>query len=100
METGALKRINVRVGPVHKCLTAAAEVCAQGNRIVLDDDGSFILSKKTGETTPIHKKGSTYVTRVRVLRPDTILKPAPKLIAPVDEAANSGQPGFHRPAPL
>ena len=32
-ETGALKRMNCRVGPVHKCLSAASEICAQGNRI-------------------------------------------------------------------
>ena len=92
------------MGPVHKCLAAAAEICGQGNRIVLDDDGSFIMNKRTGETTPIHKKGNTYIIRVRVLRPEAV-KPAPKSLAAVGDAdmapasSTSGKsPVFRRPA--
>ena len=82
-----------------QCITAAAETRAQGNRIALDDDGSFILNKRTGETTPIHKKNDAYVIRVRVLRPDMVAASGPKLLAPVDGAESSGgSPVFTRPA--
>jgi len=61
LEDGAVKRMNYRVGSVHKFLTSVAAVCKRGNRVVLDDDGSFIISKRTEETTPIHKKNNTYI---------------------------------------
>ena len=69
LEGGAVKTMNCRVGTVRKCLTAAADICRRGNRVILDDDGSFILNKKTGEVTPLHQVNGTYVMRVKILRP-------------------------------
>ena len=64
-----MKTMNCRVGTVHKCLTSAADICRRGNRVVLDDDGSFIINKRTGETTPLHQVNGTYIMRVKILRP-------------------------------
>ena len=66
--------MNCRVDTVHKCLTAAADICRRGNRVVIDDDGSFIINKAAGETIPLHKKNGTYVMRVKVLRPGAALE--------------------------
>ena len=99
LENGTIKRMNCRAGPVHKCLTAASEICAHGNRIVLDDGGSFILNKRTAEVTPIRKKGNTYVMRAKVLRPSTAKASAPKTVAAVGDAAeDSGSTSFPRQA--
>lgn len=99
LENGTIKRMICCAGPVHKRLTAAAEICAHGNRIVLDDDGSFILNKRSGEVTPIRKKGNTYIMHVKVLRPSAVKAPSPKTLAAVGDAADGpGEASFPRQA--
>ncbi len=78
-ENGSIKCIEFRIGPVHKTFLSTKKICAQGFRVVLDDDGSYIQHKKTEEIIPIHPKGNLYVLRV---------KKVPGELAPV----------FHRPA--
>ena len=84
-----MKTMNCRVGTVHKCLTAAADICRRGNRVVLGDDGSFIINKKTGEVTPLHQKNGTYVMRVKGLRPGAATG-ASRPIAAIGTAAHGG----------
>ena len=55
-ETGAGRRMNIRLGPVRKALACIAEMCDHGHRVVFDNDGSFILEKRSGGTIPMHRR--------------------------------------------
>ena len=74
-------------------------MCARGNRVVLDDDGSFALNKKTGEVTPVRKKGNTYVMRVKILRPSVVKQPPAKHLAAVEDAQDSAMEFRRRAQP-
>ena len=45
---------------VSKVLCAVRKMCVAGNRVVFDEDGSFILNKKTGLYTSIEERNGTY----------------------------------------
>ena len=45
---------------VSKVLCAVRKMCAAGNRVVFDEDGSFILNKKTGLYASIEERNGTY----------------------------------------
>ncbi len=69
-ESGALKALQFRVGPVNKALLSIKDIVSGvpgGNRVVFDDEGSFILNKTTGEITPLYERNRTYGLPVRVL---------------------------------
>ena len=115
-ETGAIRTMNMRVGPVRNALASIADICDKGHTVVFDNDGSYILEKATGETIPMHRKGKTYKFKVKVLRPGTKAKAGvgsaavspsnpsqtkAKALAPLadspDPAPSAGQ-DFHRQA--
>ena len=83
-ETGAVRQMNVRVGPVRKALACIAEMCDHGHRVVFDNDGSFILDKSSGETIPLHRQHKTYTFKVKVLKPDYRPKKPEATLAPLD----------------
>jgi len=56
-----MRNITMQVADVHKPLCAMSKVCKAGHRIVLDDDGSYIQHKVTGETTTLQQKNGVYV---------------------------------------
>ena len=56
---------------VNKVLGSVRKMCEQGNRVVFDDAGSFILNKKSGVVTPIEKRGATYGFDIWIQAPDT-----------------------------
>ena len=68
-ETGAVRRMNIRLGPVRKALACIAEMCDHGHRVVFDNDGSFILDKSSGETIPMHRRRMAYTFKAKVMRP-------------------------------
>ena len=45
---------------VSRVLCAVRKMCAAGNRVVFDEDGSCILNKKTGLYTNIEERNGTY----------------------------------------
>ena len=67
-ETGAVRRMNIRLGPVRKALACIAEMCDHGHRVVFDNDGSFILDKRSGETIPMHRRHMAYTFKVKVMK--------------------------------
>ena len=91
-ETGTLRRMNIRLGPVRKAFACIAEMCDHGHRVVFDNDGSFILDKRSGETIPMHRRHMAYTFKVKVMKP----KPRPSAkahaaatLAPLDPAPDS-----------
>ena len=50
-----------QVGPVTRPLGSVKKICAKGNRVVFDDDGSYILNKKSNEKIHISEESGVYV---------------------------------------
>ena len=66
-ENGSIKKMSFKVGSVNKVLGAVSDICATGNRVIFDDDGSYIQNKKTGEIVPVHKRNKVYVFPIQVV---------------------------------
>ena len=68
-ENSDLKFLPFRVGPTKKALLSIKDVVSGvpgGNRVVFDDDGSFILNKRTGKITKLYERNRTYGLPVRI----------------------------------
>ena len=51
---------------VHRPLMSVKRVCKNGNRVVFDDEGSYVENKKTGEKMVIEEDDGDYVLDVWV----------------------------------
>jgi len=60
-----MSAIEFHVADVKKPLASAARMVKAGNRIVLDDQGSYILNKATGETMEVMTRKDTFVFDVQ-----------------------------------
>lgn len=65
-DSGALRKINVFIGPVRKALACVAGICDNGYRVVFDNGGGFILDRSSGEILPIRRQGKLYKFRADV----------------------------------
>ncbi len=66
-EEGLFRKVPFKVGKVSKPLLAIKDQARQGNRTVLDDDGSYIQDKKTNEIIKLSEKCNTYFFRAKVV---------------------------------
>ena len=53
--------MTAQVCDVHRPLMAVKRVCKHGNRVVFDDDGSYVENKTTGERMKIEEDDGDYV---------------------------------------
>ena len=53
--------VTAQVCDVHRPLMAVKRVCKHGNRVVFDDDGSYVENKQTGERMKIEEDDGDYV---------------------------------------
>ena len=60
-----LGAIEFNVGDVRKPLASAAKMVKCGNVVVLDQDGSYIMNKATGECMEVKVKDETFVFEVQ-----------------------------------
>ena len=74
--------MNFSVTDCKKPLASVSKIVDRGNRVVFDEDESYILNKKTGEKISLERDRGTYVMVVEFK---------------VDEDENSAS-GFHRRA--
>ena len=58
--------MKVTVADVNKVLASVSKICECGNKVVFDEDGSYIEDKRTKQRTPIHKRNSVYVMELKV----------------------------------
>ena len=58
--------MNFQVCDVQKPLLSAAKVCGMGYRCILDSHTSYVEDKISGETIPLHRRGSLYVMKLWV----------------------------------
>ena len=106
--------MNIRPGLVLKALACIAEMGGHGRRVVFDNDGSFILDKRSGETIPMHRRHMAYTFKVKVMKPKprspaktqsaatlAPLDPAPDSVPGASQSSGSAAPqqqGFRRQA--
>lgn len=60
-----MSAIEFNVADVKKPLASAAKMVRNGNRVVLDEDGSFIMNKATGECMEVKVKDETFIFDVQ-----------------------------------
>ena len=68
-QDGGVKRIKAQVCEVNKALLSVSKAVKAGNRVVFDDEGSFIQNKETGEMTWLVEEGGMYALKVWVKAP-------------------------------
>ena len=59
-EAGEEASMRFQVAEVTKALGAVGKICEAGNRVIFDEEGSFIEDKKTGRKTTIRKERGCY----------------------------------------
>ena len=69
---GSLRAMTFQVAPVSKPLGSVKRICAAGDRIVFDDDGSYIVNKPTGELKWLRDDNGNFMLDVWVPPPTAI----------------------------
>ena len=59
-DQGHVRNMVAAVTEVDDALLSVSKVVKAGNRVVFDDDGSYIEHKYSGEVTPLVAQGSLY----------------------------------------
>ena len=65
---GKFLKMRMAVAKVNKVLASVARICENGTRVVFDEDGSYVMDKKTGRNTEIHKRIELYMLDLHVPR--------------------------------
>ena len=68
-DQGTKKRMILQVCDVAQALLSVSKVTKAGNRVVFDEDGSFIQNKKSGDITWVEERGGMYMLTLWVKRP-------------------------------
>ena len=67
-ESGSKKRLKIQICEVNKALLSVKKVTQAGNRVVFDEDGSYIEDKMTGERLTMRDEGGMYMLKMWVKR--------------------------------
>ena len=67
-EDGGAKGMTAQVCAVNKTLMSVSKITSKGNKVIFDDDGSFIEDKATGERTWLTQSGGMYYLKMWVSR--------------------------------
>ena len=67
-EEGGAKGMAAQICAVNKTRMSVSKIASKGNRVVFDDDGSFIEDKTTGERTWLTQVGGMYSLKMWVSR--------------------------------
>ena len=67
-EEGIEKKLILQVCDVNQGLISASKLAASGNRVILDDDGSFVENKVSGQKTWLEKREGMYILKLWVYR--------------------------------
>ena len=59
-----------QVAKVREPLGSVRRICEAGNRVMFDDDGSYIESKNTGKRTKFYKVKGVYLLRLWLKKAD------------------------------
>ena len=67
-EEGVEKRLVLQVCEVNQGLISASKLAASGNRVIFDDDGSYVENKMSGQKTWLEKREGMYIMKLWVYR--------------------------------
>ena len=67
-EEGGRRGVVAQICAANKNVMSVSKVAKQGNRIVFDDDGSYIEDKSSGERIWMHKVDGMYMLKMWVSR--------------------------------
>ena len=67
-EEGVLRSVTMQVCDVNKALLSVRKVVKAGNRVVFDEDGSYIQDKRTGSKVWLKDEGGMYMLTMWVKR--------------------------------
>ncbi len=65
-EEGGHRGVVAQICAVNKNLMCVSKIAKQGNRVVFDDDGSYVEDKASGEKTWMHNVDGMYVLKLWV----------------------------------
>ena len=65
-EEGLARNITAQVCSVNKALLSVRKMTKAGNRVVFDDEGSYVEDKKTGERMWMKEEGGMYMLKMWV----------------------------------
>ena len=68
-EEGAQKKMVLQVADVNQALLSVSKAMKAGNRVVFDEAGSYIESKRSGERTWMHEKNGMFIMKLWVKHP-------------------------------
>jgi hypothetical protein len=67
-EDGSVKAVTAQICAVSQTLMSVSKIASRGNRVVFDDDGSYIEEKATGNKTWMTQVGGMYSLKMWVSR--------------------------------
>ena len=80
-EEGQDVGMTIQVAQVNKVLASVGRMCEAGNRVVFDDEeGSYIMNKRTKKITRLEKKNGVYKFNIMI----------PKELSSVETSSSSG----------
>ena len=65
-EGGQIRQMTFQCAATTKALGSVSKICSNGNRVVFDDEGSYIQNKVTGEKLWLEQKDGVYVLDMHV----------------------------------
>ena len=72
MDDGSAKGVAAQICAVNETLMSVSEITSKGNRVVFDDDGSFIENKATGERSWLTQSGGMYYLKMWASRKNSV----------------------------
>ena len=64
--------ITFQVTQVRKLLASVRKICEMGNKVVFDEEGSYVQNKQSGVKTVIDKRNGTYAFNIWIQVPDKV----------------------------
>ena len=67
-----MRKLRVSVADVHKVLLSVSKIMDANNRIVFDNDWSYIEDKVSKEKTTIWRKKDVFIVNLKVHKPNKV----------------------------
>ena len=68
-QEGQVRQMVFQVAKTKKALASVSKIVANGNRVIFDDEGSYIMNKATGELTALRLENGVYLLDVCIAPP-------------------------------
>ena len=65
-DNGLMRKMKIQICDVNKALMSVKRIARAGNRVVFDDEYSYIEDKATGEHIPLKEEGGMYMLKLWV----------------------------------